>query len=199
MKGTPMPAPIQLAGPGGEQVSLPGLLWPQGRPGANDPIYFGDMPIKDANRLLELWDHPLGPCRRPYGMEAWGLAVDGVAVSVTISASTVSTTVEGMRRQQLVDLARIARHPDHPGVLRAMLRLWRDYLAQRWHYWPVDAAVCYALPGKTGNLYRFDGWQKVGQRPPSGGGGTWSRRPAANALADGRKTLWMYRYQEETP
>jgi hypothetical protein len=37
--------------------------------------------------------------------------------------------------------------------------LWREYLAPAWRYWPVQAAVAYALPGKTGDLYRFDGWR----------------------------------------
>jgi hypothetical protein len=78
--------------------------------------------------------------------------------------------------------------------MRAMLRLWRDYLARRWPYWPVDAAISYALPGKLGNLYRFDGWRKVGQRAPSGGRGTWSGRPAA-AVLSGPKTLYVYDYQ----
>lgn len=190
-----IPPRLWLAGPGGEQLSMPGSLWPEGCSlGGSGPIYFGPIPNKDANRLCEIWEHPLGACRRPFGMQSWGMAVDGRAVAVTIAASTVSSSVEGMGRKQLVELARIARAPDHAGVMRVMLRLWRDYLAQRWPYWDVDAAVSYALPGKIGNLYRFDGWEKIGRRKPSGGGGTWSNRPVAKDLGDGVKTLWLYRY-----
>ncbi|GAA1623975.1 hypothetical protein GCM10009733_020770 [Nonomuraea maheshkhaliensis] len=97
-----------------------------------------------------------------------------------------------------MDLARIARHPAHPGIMRVMLRLWRDYLGPRWDYWPVKAAVSYALPGKTGNLYRFDGWQKAGACKPWAGGGTWSKPSKANAMADGIKSVFVYEYPSIT-
>lgn len=187
---------LWLAGPGGEQLSLPGRLWPAGLAlGGDGPIYFGPVTLADANRLLEAWEHPLGAYRRPFGYQAWGMAVDGRAVAVVVSGSTVSARVEGdLVRRNVVELARIARNPADPGALRAMLRLWRDYLARRWPYWPVDAAVSYALPGKAGNLYRFDGWQRLGARKPSRGGGTWSNRPRAVDVGDGIKTLYAYRY-----
>jgi hypothetical protein len=53
---------------------------------------------------------------------------------------------------------------------RVMLRLWRDYLAGRWDYWPVEAAVSYALPGKEGNLSRSDGRKFYGKCDPWPGG-----------------------------
>lgn len=133
---------------------------------------------------------------RPFGYQAWGMAIDGQAVAVAVSASTVGATSAGYKRAQVVDLARIARHPDHPGVMRVMLRLWRDYLARRWDYWPVHAAVSYGLPGKAGNLYRFDGWRKVGPCRPWAGAATWSNPSRANAIADGVKTLWVYEYPD---
>lgn len=192
----PVSRTLWLAGPDGQQLSLPGALWPDGcSMGAGGPIYFGPISLPDANALLEHWQHPLGRYARPFGYQAWGMAVDGQAVSVVVSGSTVSSRVTGdLHRRNTVELARIARHPDHPGAMRAMLRLWRDYLARRWPYWGVEAAVSYALPGKVGNLYRFDGWRKVGARAPSGGGGSWSRRPVAASIADGRKTLFVYEY-----
>jgi hypothetical protein len=51
-----------------------------------------------------------------------------------------------------------------------MLRLWRDYLAGRWGYWPAEAAVSYALPGTEDKLYRFDGWKFSGKGKPWPGG-----------------------------
>jgi hypothetical protein len=80
--------------------------------------------------------------------------------------------------------------------MRVMLRLWRDYLGPRWDYWdqPVQAAVSYALPGKEGNLYRFDGWKFYGDCKPWAGGGTWSKPSKANQMADGIKKLYYYEY-----
>lgn len=95
-------------------------------------------------------------------------------------------------RGELVELARIARSPEHPRLMRVMLRLWSAYLAERWPYWSAPLAVSYAMPGTRGDIYRFDGWIRVGPRKPSGGSGTWTRaRPAVNDLADGVKTLWV--------
>jgi hypothetical protein len=193
---------LWLAGPDGEQLSLPGSLWPAGcAMGGGGPIYFGPMPLSDANTLLEAWEHPLGAYKRPFGYQAWGMAVDGQPVSVVVSGSTVSATVREKggrvwKRRELVELARIARAPDHPGVMRAMLRLWRDYLACRWTYWPVKAAVSYALPGREGNLYRFDGFAYHGTRKPWGGSATWSNPSVANGIGDGHKRLFIYEYAD---
>ena len=35
-----------------------------------------------ANELLVRWDHNLGPCNRPFGVEAWTFDVDGIPVAV---------------------------------------------------------------------------------------------------------------------
>lgn len=191
-----MSALIHVAGDG-QQVTLPGMLWPAGCDrGQGNPLFFAPVTRKQANELLDVFGHPLGPFTRPFGHQAWGLAIDGQAVAVAVSGSTVGATAAGYKRRQVVDLARIARHPDHPGILRVMLRLWRDYLARRWDYWdtPVTAAVSYALPGKAGNLYRFDGWSKHGDCKPWAGGGTWSNPSKANAIANGVKSLYVYRY-----
>jgi hypothetical protein len=132
------------------------------------------------------------------------LDVAGEPLAVASSGSIVSATVAGRQRRVVVELARLGRHPEHPHVLRAMLRLWRLYLVDCWRreYWPVEMAVAYALPGKSGDLYRFDGWTRIGKCKPSGGGGTWSgSAPKANAIADGVKTLWVYdfRHSASTP
>ena len=82
-----------------------------------------------------------------------------------------------------------------------MLRLWRDYLAQRWErdYWPVRAAVSYCLPGKAGNLYRFDAWRCHGIVKPWTYAGGYSKPSAANAIADGVKRLYVYDYSVTHP
>lgn len=150
----------------------------------------------ETDALLQEWEHPLGPCRRPFGQQGWVMEEDGRPLAVAVSASTVSRTVEGYSRQEVVELARLARAPDEPHALRPLLRLWRVYLAPRWPYWPVSAAVAYAMPGTLGDLYRFDGWERVGRRRKSPGGGTWTiRDPAVSRIGDGIKTLWLYRYR----
>lgn len=154
--------------------------------------------LDDANRLLEMWRHPLGPCERPFRSDAWTFDLEGEPIACAISASTVSATVAGIPRQEVVELARIARHPEHPFILRVMLRLWRVYLARSWPLWNVGTAVSYAIPGTPGDLYRFDGWERIGQMKRSQGGGTWTKPdPAASLIGDGKKTLWVYRYGKE--
>ena len=187
---------IHLAGED-QQLALPGTLWPAGCDrGQGDPLFFAKIKKDQANELIAAFGHPLGPFTRPFGYQAWGLAIDGQAVAVAVSGSTVGATSAGYKRRQVVDLARIARHPDHPGIMRVMLRLWRDYLGPRWDYWDasVQAAVSYALPGKEGNLYRFDGWKFYGYCEPWAGGGTWSNPSKANEMADGVKKLYYYDY-----
>lgn len=184
----------------GRQLLLPGTLWPAGVARAQgNPLFFEEIETRQANELVQEWSHPLGPCKRPFTTRAWGLAIDGQAVAVAVSATTVGATSAGYRRTQVVELARIARHPDHRGILRVMLRLWRDYFAARWDGWdePVEAAVSYALPadenGKgTGNLYRFDGWRYWGECKPWSGGATWSNPSKANAMGNGKKKLYYY-------
>lgn len=193
------PRVIRVAGEH-QQLALPGMLWPAAVARAQqNPLFFEEIRPDQANELIEEWGHPLGPCNRPYLSRAWGLAIDGQAVAVAMSASTVGATSAGYKRAQVVELARIARHPDHRGIMRVMLRLWRDYFAARWDGWdgPVRAAVSYALPadehGKgTGNLYRFDGWTLWGKCKPWGGGATWSNPSKANAMGDGVKKLYYY-------
>jgi hypothetical protein len=158
-----------------------------------------------ADALLASWGHPLGECNRPFGREDWVLEIDGRPAALATSASTVSGSVlvdgeaaervgiaRSWDRGEVVELARIARAPDHPRVMRVMLRLWSAYLAERWPYWAAPLAVSYAMPGTKGDIYRFDGWIRVGTRKPSGGSGTWTRaRPAVNDVGDGVKTLWV--------
>jgi hypothetical protein len=190
---------IRVAGEG-RQLALPGMLWPAGVARAREtPLYFDEIKPAQANELIGEWGHPLGVCKRPFESRAWGLAIDGVAVAVAMSATTVGATSAGYKRMQVVELARIARHPDHRGILRVMLRLWTQYFAERWDGWdePVEAAVSYALPkdedgNENANIYRFDGWKYWGKCKPWSGGATWSNPSKANEMGDGVKRLYYY-------
>lgn len=159
-------------------------------------ITFRTVKLAEANELLTRWDHPLGPCHRPFGSMSNVLVVDGEPVAVTVAASIVSPTVDSYARRQVVELARIGRAPEARWALRPTLRLWRAVLAHRWPYWPVEAAVSYALPGTPGDIYRFDGWRRVKECKPArpGKSSTWSRPSASDQIGDGRKTLWIFEY-----
>jgi hypothetical protein len=153
--------------------------------------------LDEANALLVHWEHKLGECHRPFRTESWLFLVDGVPTAVAISASTVSATVAGYRRQEVVELARICA--SERWANRLMLRWWREVGARRWECWPVRAAVSYHLEAHhTGDLYRFDGWTKVKEGCGSRGGGTWSRERGDGDPSAGAKTLWLWTY-EATP
>ena len=87
---------------------------------------FGLILPREADARLVEWGHYLGACGRPFGRQDFGLATtrDGL-VAVATSASTVSKRAAGMDRKELVELARLVRHPDHPWATAACLRLAR--------------------------------------------------------------------------
>lgn len=152
---------------------------------------------RHADELLLRWGHRLGPCRRPFGQQAYVLCVDREPVSVAVSASVVSPAVAGYRRDQVVELARLCSAPGRSWASRVMLRLWREVAAPRWPHWLVLAAVSYSLNAQhKGNLYRHDGWERLTVRAGSRGGGTWSTRRAPGDPALGSKTLWIWRYRD---
>lgn len=151
--------------------------------------------IDAANEMLVAWSHKLGACERPFRQEAYGLTVDGLVRCVAISASVVSSTVAGYRRNEVVELARLCAEPGNAWVNRVLLRLWRELLAPRWHCWPVRAAISYSHNAHhKGELYRADGWEKVRDDCGSSGGGTYSSKRAASDPLSGKKTLWVWRY-----
>jgi hypothetical protein len=152
---------------------------------------------RHADELLVSWGHRLGPYRRLFGQQAYVLCVDREPVSIAVSASVISPTVAGYRRDQVVELARLCSAPGRSWASRVMLRLWREVAAPRWRYWPVQAAVSYSLNAQhRGHLYRHDGWERVTDRAGSRGGGTWSTRRDAGDPAFGSKTLWIWRYRD---
>jgi hypothetical protein len=197
----------------GQVAEIPGDLWPQmayraankaGASGAAPgvPLVSVVEAARDqVNELLEAWEHPLGGFRRLFAQQHFVMVAGGEPVAVACSGSVRRPTVAGgIPRRSVVELARIARHPDHPRAMRAMLRVWTDYLAPAWSDkyddWPVTAAISYALPGKTGNVYRFDGWDRIGETNPWGGSTGWGNPSKADQIANGRKVIWLYRYPD---
>lgn len=169
-------------------------------------LWSGDQPVTvepisrtDAGRLLIDWEHQLGTCDRPFGQDHWLMLVAGQPTALAVSASIVSPTLrdetdQEWPRKQALELARIAHHPDAWWSMRVMLRLWREALVPQWEHWTPGLLASYSLPGKTGDLYRFDGWTFVRWTKPSrpGPGSTWSKPSRSDAVANGRKGLWVY-------
>lgn len=162
-------------------------------------VVFDTVGVAEANALLVAWQHHLGPLRRPFSTRAYALLLDGRPVSLAMSASTVSATVAGYRRQQMVEVARLCSAPGWGWASRVILRVWREVFARRWPGWPVLAAVSSSHNAHhRGAIYRFDGWERIRDDCGSSGGGAWSRkRYAADAVA-GPKTLWLWRYPLDT-
>ncbi len=208
--------PLLITRPDGEPDTLPGVLWPElAAAASNDPRRpplpsyspIGIVPVgrREINRYLAAWKHPLGTYRRPFGEQHWLMVAGGEPIACASSSSTVSATVwKGTyQRIESVELARIASNP-HPRALRhlrpakrslrVMLRAWTDWCAPLWEerYWSPHTAISYALPGTAGNLYRFDGWLKLGRVKPWGEPCGYSNASKADAIADGWKTLWVY-------
>jgi len=151
----------------------------------------------EANDLLVAWGHKLGPCNRPFHQEAFGLFVLDRPVSVAISASIVNGPVGPSdrsvqyQRDEVVELAR--QGSCERWANRVMLRLWREVCAPLWPCWPVKAAVSYSHNAMhSGNMYRFDGWERWKENAGSSGGGTWSRKRSKSDAVYGPKTLWGF-------
>ncbi|MEU5764018.1 hypothetical protein [Nocardia sp. NPDC047648] len=188
-------------------------------------IAFYQVHVAEAEELLIAWRHPLHlpddeyptgrPYRRPFGSMAFVMEDRGRRAAVVVLASTVNASVSkphGLHRYNTVDLARIARSPHRRDqrCLRAVLRIARDYLAPLWlgtyPNWDARSAeLCgqpqiaalssTSLPGTPGAMYRFDGFDRLRTSTGSKGGGH-QRPSAANAIHDGARGLWVYRYPQ---
>lgn len=186
-------------------------------------VAFYQIDIREAEKLLIAWRHPLHlptdehpagrPYTRPYGSMAFVMEDRGRAAAAVVLASTINTSVckeRGWHRYNTVDLARIARSPDRRDqqCLRAVLRIARDYLTPLWlgayPRWDARSAeLCgrpqiaalssTSLPGTPGQMYRFDGFERVRVSTGAKGGGH-QRPSAANAIADGARGLWVFPY-----
>lgn len=153
-------------------------------------VSFDLMDNGNADELLMRWGHWLGGCGRPFGRQSFGLAIEGEILSVAVSASTVGATCGGIPRKECVELARLCSHPDHRDLTRACLRLWRVIAPTTWEraYWKPRALVSYSNAIRhTGDIYRFDGWKKVGDVKGSVGGGNWTKKKAAE-----EKAVWVF-------
>ncbi len=169
-------------------------------------VTFDGIELGDANRLLLLWGHKMGPLERGNEQgQHFALFHHGRPVAVAMASTLIRECVGGglshMTREDTVELSRLCA--ERPGLCRVAVRLWREFVfpelpipgrpgaryAQAISYQDADL--------HNGNTYRFDGWTREafshsGTDARSGrkGRNKWIwvwRRPAAMAAAEERK------------
>lgn len=129
-------------------------------------ISFDTISADELNWCLRRWGHKMGELRRPeeYGFWAQALRHNGRMVAVTAANTLIRETCAGiLTREQAVELSRVCA--ERPDLCRAVVRIWREFVfpplcEARGFSWAVsyqDSAI------HGGNLYRFDGWVKVGR------------------------------------
>ena len=131
-------------------------------------VAFDQISLQDANRCLRLWSHAMGELHRPMngsvlsggGDVAHGLIHDGRVVGVCTTSTLITPHVAGhpnMTRANTVELSRLCA--EQRDICRVVLRLWRLFVFESL---PHEFAISYqdrAL--HRGDLYRFDGWEKI--------------------------------------
>jgi antitoxin VapB len=139
-----------------------------------DPLVSFDVISEDElNWCLDKWNHKMGPLNRPlqYGGGAHGIRYNGNLVAVTAWSTLIRETCAGMEwlpRETTTELSRVCA--ERRDLCRVAVRLWREFAflrirEERGHDWAVsyqDSSF------HVGDLYRFDGWVKLG-RFKSGG------------------------------
>jgi hypothetical protein len=171
------------------------------------PATFDTLDMAEGNALLTTWGHRLGQLHRPFTSRCYVFLLDGEPISLAMSASIISGTVQvqpdaagelgrRLRRTQVVELARLCSAPGQAWASRVMIRVWREVFAPRWPDWPVAAAISYSQNAHhRGDLYRFDGWTAVRTNAGASlGAGTWSKKRSSADPEHGLKTLWVWRY-----
>ena len=123
-----------------------------------------------VNDLLVTWGHRMGPCERPAGFGFWAhqLLHEGQPVALTVTAALVRERVGGglqhLTRANTIELARVCAV--RPGLCRVMVRMWREFLFPTFG---KPHAISYQDSNlHRGDLYRFDGWQRLAEVKASG-------------------------------
>lgn len=127
-------------------------------------VSFDAISRDELNDCLDRWAHKMGPLNRPSFREgrAHGLRHDGVLVAVTATEQMIPAATAGLTRDQALELARVcAARPD---LCRVALRLWREFVfGAITRSWGTPWAISYQdAVEHTGNLYRHDGWVRMG-------------------------------------
>lgn len=106
----------------------------------------------------------MGGINRPTFGWSHGLRHGGELVAVVATDTLIRERVAGLRRCDAVELSRLCAA--RPELSRVVLRLWRVFVFsvlahERGFRWAVsyqDTAL------HRGDIYRFDGWVRIGRR-----------------------------------
>lgn len=130
-----------------------------------DPlISFDAITKRELNECLVAWGHKMGPWERPdYGSEVFhGLRHHSKLIGVTAAARMIPAQTGGLTRDQACELGRVCAV--RPNLCRVLVRMWREFVFPplcRVHGWTWVISYQDAVLHK-GDLYRFDGWVKLG-------------------------------------
>lgn len=134
-----------------------------------DPLVSFDLiGEQELNECLIAWDHQMGPLTRPlqYGGGAHGLRHNGALVAVSAWSTLIRENCAGMDflpRDTTTELSRVCAV--RPDLCRVVVRLWREFALPsirqaRGHEWAVSYQDGHL---HSGDLYRNDGWVKLGK------------------------------------
>lgn len=152
-----------------------------------DPLASFDLiEREEANRALLAWGHRMRPINRPSFKAPidYGLRVSGDLVAL-VTADTLIRPTCAFDRNEAFELSRLCAKDR--ALSRVVLRLWREIgMPQIVRAWGTPWAVSYqnALMHR-GDLYRFDGWQRVGWST-----GGCDPRAAAETVSAKRRVIW---------
>lgn len=147
-------------------------------PGVQTPLipllWFDSISLSSANHLLEIWEHKMGPLRRPMAGDLAHALVhreEGPVVIITTSTlirDGVGGGLHHLNRENTRELSRLCA--SRPGLCRLGIRLWREFVFPQLG---VPFAISYQDADlHNGATYRFDGW---GRSPVQSHSGTDSR------------------------
>lgn len=125
---------------------------------------FDAISLEQTNRLLVEWGHRMGPLLRgnSAALHCHALIVHGEPVGLACTSSLIRERVGGglvhLTRANTIELSRLCAR--EPWACRVVLRLWREIVFPQTGY---AAAISYQDANlHSGNIYRFDGWQRAG-------------------------------------
>jgi hypothetical protein len=152
-----------------------------------DPLVSFDTISRDElNDCLVAWKHKMGPIRRPEYRAPVDLGVrhHGELVAVVASDSLIRETC-GLGRSDAFELSRLCAA--RPGLCRVAVRLWREFvypdIARSWR---TPWAISYQDAAQhSGDLYRFDGWVRLGYSTSGS-----DPRALPGTAAVRRKVIW---------
>lgn len=152
-----------------------------------DPLASFDLIERDeADHALVAWQHRMGPIKRPmFNKPAdYGLRFSGELVAIVTADALIRPTCD-FSRSEAFELSHLCARDR--ALTRAVLRLWREIaMPQIVRTWKTPWAISYqnAIMHR-GDLYRFDGWQRVGW---STGGS--DPRAAAETVSAKKRVIW---------